>query len=134
MIDHKREAKRILVHYVGLLAQKVRMNWDQDNEVELEAFVEHILAAGREPNGKDQDNRPYATDHEGLAGVFKFTYEQLYDLLHETIGLGHEYIERHGFSRSQAEEQAVCDTLEGLREERGLWAMGEIKNPSQILP
>ena len=75
-----------------------------------------------------------STDHDGLTGHYTFTYEQLYDLLHETIGLAHEYERRHGFSVPQAEEQAVCDTLVGLDAERELWAAGEISKPSQILP
>ena len=48
MSDHEQSAKRLLVHYIELLAKRTGMHWDDDNRTEIEELIEHIIAAARD--------------------------------------------------------------------------------------
>jgi hypothetical protein len=72
-------------------------------------------------------------DTTALTGTYTFTYEQLDNLLGQTIELFIEYQETHGHDQSGARWEAVNETMTGLDAERELWARGEIQHPSQVL-
>lgn len=44
----REEAKRTLKFYFRLLAEKSGMNWDSDNDAEIEASVDLIIDAAKE--------------------------------------------------------------------------------------
>lgn len=44
----REEAKRYFLYYFRLLAEKSGMNWDSDNDAEIEAAVDLIIDAAKE--------------------------------------------------------------------------------------
>jgi hypothetical protein len=44
-IQHRDKAAHLLVYYFGLLARKAGVNWNSDNETEIEIAVDHIAHA-----------------------------------------------------------------------------------------
>jgi hypothetical protein len=44
MYDQNR-AKTLLIHYLKTLFQELGVQWDNDNDVEVAAIVDHIVAA-----------------------------------------------------------------------------------------
>lgn len=65
--------------------------------------------------------------------MYKFTIDQLYNLLIGTIKLRDEYVNAHGYTSENARIQATLDTIEGLDAERDLIEQGEKFVPSQTL-
>lgn len=44
----REESKRYLKHYFRLLAEKAGVNWDSDNDAEIESAVDLIIDAAKE--------------------------------------------------------------------------------------
>ena len=124
MTDHRSTAKRRLVHYFQVIVEGAGIRLDGDCLTEIEGIVDDIIAAAREPT----------TSADPLCGYYKFTYEQLYDLLAETVDMFCEYIEKHGHVKESARSAAVLEALERLDVERELWEQGEVTKLSQVLP
>lgn len=53
-MNHQQEAKDLLVYYLRLLAVNQGLRWNEDNNVEVESIVDHILQAVLEKITKDQ--------------------------------------------------------------------------------
>ena len=47
MTDHRQKAKQLMVHYFELVWQKADLFWDDDNRVELEMLVDHLVDAAK---------------------------------------------------------------------------------------
>lgn len=45
--DHADQAARLLKHYIAMLFEKVGLQWNSDNNVEIEDIVYHIVEASK---------------------------------------------------------------------------------------
>lgn len=44
-MDHKHEAVKLATYYFRLIAREAGINWDSDNNAEIEALVDFIIDA-----------------------------------------------------------------------------------------
>lgn len=56
----REEAKRTLKFYFRLLAEKSGINWDSDNDAEIEAAVDLIIDAAKEE--RDLEEKRYGSN------------------------------------------------------------------------
>ncbi len=68
-----------------------------------------------------------------MTSDYRFTREQLSNLLSATIDMHVEYRDVHGYEEADAQILAVGEMLEGLDAERELDAAGECKATMQTL-
>lgn len=47
-MNKREEAKRYLVYYFRLIAERAGLNWDSDNDAEIEVAVDLIIDASKE--------------------------------------------------------------------------------------
>ena len=90
---------------------------DQDQPVTPSWCDECVQRNEDATNDHDRDQAP--------AELYVFTYDQLYNVLADTIDLAREYEQRHGHNPTDARIHAVTETLQGIDAQDELHRHGE---------
>src|SRR4030095_8086894 len=47
IMNHRQEAVHLATHYFRLIAERAGVKWESDNDIEIEALIDAIIAAAR---------------------------------------------------------------------------------------